>query len=246
MGTWGTALYSDDLAADLRGEFSDLTGEGLSPVDAVNRLTTDYSSSLRDPDESPVFWLALAETVWCLRRLAEQVRENALRVIDSGEDLARWGNARDRAKREQVLAKVRAQLLSPPPSPKRIAKPVKSASDWQVGEVVGFQLVSERWILLRVIGQHEDRGGRSAICELLDWTGESLPPQTEIARLQIRRETGPRGISQFLFQQPRAKRDQTRIKRTGFVSRPAQECGGYSVFVWPYVDRQFREVFQLE
>ncbi len=90
-------------------------------------------------------------------------------------------------------------------------------------------------------GHNEDRGGRSAVCELLDWTGESLPSLSEIGRLPLRRETGPRGISQFLFQEPRTKRDRTRILRTGMISTPAQKCGAYSGFIWPYVDRQFRE-----
>lgn len=246
MGIWGTALYSDDLASDLRGEFRDLIGEGLSPTDAVNRLSTEYSSSLHDPDEAPVFWLALADTGWRLGRLDEQVRQNALDVINSGQDLARWENSRDRNKRDQVLAKLQTLLLSPPPPPKRIAKRVKSANDWQVGEILGFQLTSERWVLLRVIGHHEDRGGRSAVCELLNWIGESLPSRSEIERLPIRRETGPRGISQFLFQDPRTKRERSRVLRTGMISRPAQRCSSYSAFVWPYIDQQFRRVFELE
>src|SRR5688500_12932115 len=106
MGTWGTALFSDDLAADIRGEFRDLIGEGLTTDAAVKRLTTEYKSSLRDPDEESVFWLALADTGWRLGRLDDNVLQNALRVIDSGQDLARWEDA-DRRKREQVFAKLR-------------------------------------------------------------------------------------------------------------------------------------------
>jgi hypothetical protein len=106
MGTWGTALFSDDLAADLRGEFRELIGEGLTTEAAVNRLKTEYKSSLRDPDEESVFWLALADEGWRLGRLDDKVLENALRVIESGQDLARWVNAPDRRKREQVLAKL--------------------------------------------------------------------------------------------------------------------------------------------
>jgi hypothetical protein len=246
MGTWGTALYSNDLAADLRDDFRDLIGDGLSSTEAVNRLRTNYSSSLRDADEASVFWLALADTGWRIGRLDEQVRQNALSIIDSGQDLKRWENSGNRTKREQVLAKLRARLLTPQPAPKHIAKPFRAASDWKLGEVVGFQLVSGRWVLLRVIGHHEDRGGRYAVCELLDWTGESLLSRSEIERLDIRREKSPRGISQFLFAEPRTKRDRTRILRTGIISKPAQKCGRYSVFIWPHIDRQFRDVFELE
>lgn len=246
MGTWGTALYSDDLAADLRGDFRDLIGEGLSPTAVINRLKKEYKSSLSDPDEAPVFWLAVADTGWRLGRLDEEVRQNALRVIGSDQDLARWETSPDRAKRQRVLAKLHAQLLSPPPPPKHIARPVKSASAWQLGEIIGFQLLSGRWVLLRVIGHNEDKGGRSAVCELLDWTAESLPSIPDVDALLVRQEAGPRGISQFLFQEPRTKRDRMRVVRTGVVSTPAQKCGGYTAFVWPFVDRLFHDVFNLE
>lgn len=246
MGTWGTALFSDDLAADLRDEFRDLIGEGLTTEAAVNRLQTEHKSSLRDPDEEPVFWLALADTGWRLGRLDDKVLENTLRVIDSGQDLARWEDAADRRKREHVLAKLRTKLQSTPPSPKRVGKTIKSANEWQMGEVIGFRLLSGRWVLLRVIGHHEDRGGKSAVCELLNWIGESMDSLPTADQLSIRKEAGPRGTSQFLFQEPRSKRDQLRVVRTGIVSKPAQRSSSYSVFVWPFVDRLFREVFELE
>jgi hypothetical protein len=246
MGTWGTALFSDDLAADLRSEFRDLIGEGLTTESAINRLKTEYKSSLRDPDEESVFWLALADTGWRLGRLDDNVLQNALRVIESGQDLSRWDDAADRKKREQVLAKLRTKLLSPSPQPKPVAKRIKSANDWQIGEVIAFRLLSGRWVLLRVIGHNEDRGGKSAVCELLNWIGDSMNSLPSLNQLSIRKEAGPRGISQFLFQEPRAKRDQLRVVRTGIVSKPAQRSGGYTAFVWPFVDRLFREVFELE
>lgn len=245
MGTWGTALFSDDLAADLRGEFRDLIGEGLTTSAAIARLKTEYKSSLRDPDEAPVFWLALAAAGWRLGRLDDEVRQNALRIIESGVDLARWESSAERLKREQVLAKLRAQLELPPPPPKHIPRAFKATNDWKVGEIIGLRLLSGQWVLLRVIGHHEDRGGRLAVCELLNWTGSSITELPPIKSLSIRKEVAPRGISQFLFQEPRLKKDHTRVVRLGIRSTPAQRCGGYYGFVWP-VDRQFREVFGLE
>ena len=246
MGVWGTGLYSDDLAADLRGDFRDLLGEGAPASVAVDQLISEYADSLTDPDEEPVFWLALADTSWRLGRLEDRVRDNALRIIDEGRDLGRWDSVRDRTKRETVLAKLRAQLLSPQPAAKRIPKTVKSANEWVVGEVIAFQLLSGRWVPMRVIGHHEDKGGRFAVCELLDWIGETIPAAAEIGSLAIRRENGPRGMSQFLFQEPRMVKDQKRVVRTGITSTASQKPGGYTVFVWPHVDRLMREVFERE
>jgi len=144
MGTWGTGLFSDDLAADVREEFRDLIGEGLTTEGAVSRLQREYKSSLRDPDEESVFWLALADTGWRLGRLDNTVLKNALRVIDSGQDLTRWEYDADRKKREQVLAKLRTKLQSTPPAPKQVAKAIKSSNEWKTGEVIGFRLLSNR------------------------------------------------------------------------------------------------------
>lgn len=246
MGTWGTGLYSDDLAADVREEFRNLLGEGLTTEAAVNRLRKEYKSSLRDRDEEPVFWLALADTAWRLGRLDDTVLQNALRVIDSGQDLSRWEDGPDRKKREQVLAKLRTKLQSTQPAPKQVAKTIKSFNEWKTGEVIGFRLLSDRWVLLRVIGHHEDRGGKLAVCELLDWTGESLNSLPAVDKLTIRTEAAPRRISQFLFQEPASARDQQRVVRTGIVSKPAQRPDGYTGFVWQFIDRHFREVFELE
>jgi hypothetical protein len=246
MGTWGTGLYSDDFAADLRGDFRDLLGEGLAGRDAVDRLMSDYADSLADPDEEPVFWLALADISWKVGRMDERVRENALRIIDEGRDLARWESPRDRTKREAVLAKLRAQLLSLQPAAKRIPKTVKSANEWVVGDVIAFQLRSGRWVPLRVIGHHTDKGGRFAVCELVDWIGETIPSGTDMGSLAVRRETGSRGVSQFLFQEPRTAKDQKRVVRTGIRSTASQQPGGYTVFVWSHVDRLMREIFERE
>ena len=246
MGTWGTGLYSDDLAADLRGDFRDLVGEGVPASSAVDRLMSEYAESLSDPNEEPVFWLALADTSWRLGRLADHVRDTALRIIDHGRDLARWESKRDRSKREAVLANLRAQLLSPQPDAKRIPKTIKSANEWVVGEVIAFQLLSGRWVLMRVIGHHTDKGGRFAVCEVLDWMGQTIPSAAAIGSLAIRRENGPRGAAQFLFQEPRTAKNQKRVVRTGITSTASQKPGRYTVFVWPHVDRWMREVFECE
>jgi hypothetical protein len=246
MGTWGVAIFSDDLAADLRSDFRDLIGDGLTPSQAVDRLLVDYASSLDDDDETPVFWLALAATQWRLGRVEQRTRKNALRVIESRSDLQRWDNAKDREKRARVLDDLRGKLLAPPPPPKHVPSRVRSANVWMVGEVIAFRLMSARWTLMRVIGHHTDKGGRSAICELLDWVDDRIPSREAVARLSVRIEQCPRAISQFLFQEPRKKKDKARILRIGLNSEPAQRPGGYTVLVWPCVDRQLKEIFGIE
>jgi hypothetical protein len=63
--------------------------------------------------------------------------------------------------------------------------------------------------------------------------------------LQIKKENTPRGISQFLFQEPRKKKEQARVVRLGVSTTPHQKLGGYTALVWPYVDNQLKEIFGL-
>lgn len=245
MGAWGVAVFSDDLATDLRGDFRELIGEGLSPSEATERLMTEYASSLEDPNEMPVFWIALALTQWNLGRLEDRTKNMALAVIDDGTDLSRWDDPVHRAKRAAVLAKVRAELLSTQPPAKRIPRTVKESNAWEIGEIIGFQLLSGKWTLFRVIGHHVDKGGRFAVCELLNWLDHQLPTPEIIAALPIRKESSSGGISQFIFPQPGKKTHQARIVRTGLSTAPEQTVGGFTALIWPHVDAQLASIFGL-
>jgi hypothetical protein len=219
----------------------------MSSAQGVDKLMIEYVSSLEDNEEASIFWIALAAIQWKLGRLEDRTKQEALRIIESGRDLERWENPRDRNKRSAILEKLRKELLSEnQPEPRRVPRAIKAANDWSLGEVIGFRLLSGRWILLRVISHHTDKGGRSAVCALLDWVGEEIPPPSTISNLGIKREQNKRGISQCVFQEPRKKRDQARILRLGIVSRPAQDLGGYTVLVWPYVDHWLEDLFELK
>jgi len=246
MGAWGTAIFSDDLAADIKGDFRDLIGDGLSGPEAVDRLTADYREALEDEHEAAVFWIALAAIQWKLGRLDDRTRQNALDVIGRGTDLSRWDDPKDLKAREKVLKELKIQLLSPQPETKKVPRRIRSDNQWAVGEVVAFRLLSGKWTLLRTIGHHADKGGRSAICELLDSSTREVPPVDVINRLPVRREVTARGISQFLFQEPRKKVDKARVVRIGVLSQPAQKPGGYTALVWPFVDRLMKKLFGLE
>lgn len=119
MGVWGTGIFQDDTACDLRDEYRQLLGDGLSDADAKAGILKAYSSSFASADESTVAWLALAATQWRLGRLDPDSLEHALKVIDSGLDLARWSvDSGDRDKRKAALEKLREQISSPQPAPK--------------------------------------------------------------------------------------------------------------------------------
>ena len=245
MGTWGVALFSDDMASDLREEFHDLVGDGLSTESAVEKLISVYTPD-GNPDTETVFWLALSAVQWRLGRLDERTKQHALKIIENGQDLKRWDDIKLRKKREIVLEKLKNQLMTQQPLAKKVPKRIIATNNWEIGEILCFQLASKRWVLMRVIGHHRDYGGLSAICELLDWVGGTIPEPRVIKKLQIRKGNSPYDPSQFLFQEARNKKQLERIRRTYIISSPQQKPGGFGVFIWKYIDRQFKTMYGIE
>jgi len=246
MGAWGTAVFSDDIACDVRDSYIDFVGDGLTGPDATNALLREWSASLDDPDRSPVFWLALAATQWRCGRLEPHVLQKALHVVDSGADLARWeSDPKDLKKRRAVLAKLRVQLTSPGPPEKRIPKRFRDTNEWRVGDLVAYRMRSGYFAILRTIGHHRDEGGTGPICELLDWSGEHLPRSLE--SLGVRKSLGVRPITQFLIGRTRAKeRPDDRLQVLGVNLPPAQKPAEFTVTLWRWFDTMLKENFGLE
>src|SRR5579863_6139142 len=90
MGVWGSGIFQDDTASDIREDFRDHLGNGLSGPEATERILAEYKSLLSDPQEAGVLWLALSAVQWKHGRLDPEVLSRALEVIDSGSDLPRW------------------------------------------------------------------------------------------------------------------------------------------------------------
>ena len=152
-----------------------------------------------------------------------------MEIIASGRDLERWGTPKLQKQRKAVLTAAAKQLESPAPPAKKVPKPHREANTWAVGEVLGLQLKSGRWTLIRVVGHFEDKGGRCAVVEVLNWIGEEIPAREEIDALGFLEARTPYyTATQFVFMEPRTKKDKLRLRRLGFTSPPKQACGGFS------------------
>ena len=249
MGAWETAVFSDDTACDVRDNYVDLIGDGLSGVEATKKLLREWTRSLDDPDEGPVFWLALAATQWKNGRLEDLVQQRALNIIGSGTDLTRWdANSRDYKKRQMVLEKLRAQLTSPQPSETRVSKRFRDFNTWPVGDLISYQLVSGRLIAFRVIGHHTDRGGTAPICELLDWVGDKLPQK--LVTLGVRRGAESRPghpLTRLMIGRVRAnERPDDRLCQIGVNFKPSQKPSQYTVTLWRLLDAVLKKDFGIE
>jgi hypothetical protein len=56
MGAWGAAVFSDDTASDIRGEYRELLEDQVADDEATRRIINSYRHL--DRDEAHVLWLA--------------------------------------------------------------------------------------------------------------------------------------------------------------------------------------------
>lgn len=250
MGTWGTAIFSDDFAADLRDEWRRLVGDGATGSEATRQLILQHSDALGDPDEAAVFWLALAVTQHRAGRAESDVIERALGVIDGRQGLDRWSTD-DKLLRQRmrVLEKVRDELVTPPRAATRITKQFVNSSDWIVGETIAYTLLSGRRTLLRVLRFHSDLGGTSPVVELLDWNGSdpsTIDVSTDLGVRQSHGFTEP--IAALMIGATSAREmPKPRLHRLGVIpSQPTKHTGKFPlVTTWRYLDALLAEHFDL-
>lgn len=144
MGTWGTNLYANDCACDVRDTYVKFLQEQLSNEDAYQKTIEIHHEYIGDENE-PLLWYALADTQWRLGRLMPEVKEKAFDWIEKNGGIILWQESKNGgAGWRKTLEKVKKQLESPMPPEKKIKKPVEFIRNpWNIGDVYAYQFHSE-------------------------------------------------------------------------------------------------------
>lgn len=139
MGAWGTKLYDDDVASDVKNEYIDLLRQGIDNEEVTKRLIQKWDTE--DIEDGPIFWFALADIQWKYGRLLEYVKNKALQHIANETDLERWKEDEKLYNaRKQVLIELEKELNTPMPKEKRVAKRRNYICPWNIGDVYAYQI----------------------------------------------------------------------------------------------------------
>lgn len=193
MGTWGTKLYQDDLAEDIREEFKEQLKRGKLGKQITEELLIEYEKELLDSDEAPIFWFALADTQWEYGRLEESVKENALYYIREGGNLRHWEseNPKEYKKRAMVLKELEKKLLTPQPSEKKVILRKLYKCEWNKGDVFAYKLEGE---YAKAKGIEGCYFLFHKIDETIYWPGHIIP----IVRVKITKKNElPKNLGEF-------------------------------------------------
>jgi hypothetical protein len=182
VGVWGTDLFADDMACDVRDHYRELLEDGVEDAAAMGQTVGRFRAYLDEPEG--VGLLAFAVTQSKLGRLDPAIRDRALAVIDRGADLTTWerDNPKLLGRRRAMLEKVRAQLSGPQPPRRRLRPPTRVSSGLAAGDVLAFTL-PRRVALLRVVRVRPHRRGETPVLEELACEGLEVPSRDALERL---------------------------------------------------------------
>lgn len=148
MGTWGINLYDDDVALDTKDSYLAMLHENSSTYDdaeITKRFIDQNAAYVNDPDDSPIFWMALADTQWQCGRLEDYVRDEALKHIHDETHIERWfvESPSLAEKRQRVIFRLEKKLISPQPPKKVFNLKKQYLLPWNVGDVYAYQYHTE-------------------------------------------------------------------------------------------------------
>lgn len=166
MGIWGVRLYQNDVALDTKEEYIQLLRGGNSDEEALKKVVDKNKEIINDEIDGPVFWLALAETMWKMGRLTEEVKQKALKVIEDGEDIKNWKELAEFPEqiktRQNELNRIKEKLNKEMPKARKLKKEVGFNCGWKNGDVYAYQITEKdtkhkefigRYLLFRKIGE---------------------------------------------------------------------------------------------
>ena len=187
MGVWGTSLFADDMACDIRDHYRELLEDGAEDNAATRLVFEKFGAYLEESDG--IALLAFAVTQSKLGRLDADIRDRALAALDRGADLETWEreNPKLAPKRRAVLEKARSQLTGPQPPRRRLRPPKRISSGLAAGDVLALAL-PDRVALLRVVRVRQHRLGETPVLEVLDFTGADVPDRHFLERLRPAKE----------------------------------------------------------
>ena len=83
MGAWGTNIYENDTALDIRDMVSESLIECRSVKSAISQVIAFIEGELDPEDEVPLAWIALADTLAEEGKLPEDIKEKALTFTEN-------------------------------------------------------------------------------------------------------------------------------------------------------------------
>lgn len=149
MSGWGTKIFDNDFALDVKTDFVNLIGIGM-PIEEIEDFILKYQPQM-DDDDSCAFWTALAKIEWGYGLLQENTKRKAQHVIKTFPDSHLYMEKKDQEKRSQELEKLYLQLDTTNEKPRKIRKTYVYRTSWKVGDIFAYPL-DNQYVYIYIVG----------------------------------------------------------------------------------------------
>lgn len=197
MGAWGTSLYANDAACDVRDEYVERLRHGKTNVEVTRELINSNQDIMGDVEEEPLFWFALADIQWNYGRLLPEVKEKALFFLTQDIELERWKESGKKQLNEwkNTLDKLKEKLLSPLPPEKKVSKYRLYQCKWSLGDVFAYCFSSEyskekgfygQYVVFRKVSEDTWHPGHIVpVIQVYKWIGGCIPCLDELSNIDL-------------------------------------------------------------
>lgn len=197
MGTWGTGLYSNDSACDIRGDYVDELRRGKTNEEATQELINKNYDIMGDTEEEPLFWFALADTQWNYGRLLPEVKAKALYFLLQEKGVQRWSTSGQKQliAWQKTLNTLKEKLESPQPDIKKVSKYRLYQCKWQLGDVFAYRFSSGysyekgfagKYTVFRKISEDTWWPGHIVpVVQVYNWISNDIPSLDKLPSLNL-------------------------------------------------------------
>ncbi len=177
MGTWGHGIRQDDFVCDVIGVFEDLLKAGKSVTAATTAVTSSFAAAIKDADDGPLFWIALADAQWTYGALDPQVLNYIKGDLESGRSLTLWTeDEHGLSRRRTALEKFISKIGVPNSRPKKPPKVVVRAPKFQPGDCLSIRVSNGQYAAALVLAaDHSNLEYGKNLIGVLDYLSPEKP-----------------------------------------------------------------------
>ena len=140
MGAWGTKLYQNDIASDIKESYINKQRAGRTAEEAFRELMEENQADFEDDDDKYHAWYALADVMWKYGHLTKEIKDRVLKLIENEPVEELWVNPKEIKSRTAVLEGLKHKLMSELPPYKKIAVHKPFITSWKPGQIYFYQI----------------------------------------------------------------------------------------------------------
>lgn len=138
MSAWGTKIFGNDLAQDIKSDFVEMLGIGMDILEIEEYLLNEAPED--DDELACSFWTSLAALEWDYGVLNNNIKEKAKNIIKNNGDDELFISVNDKKKRRIELENLYNKLDTVNPKIKKIRPVFIYRTPWKVGDIFALDI----------------------------------------------------------------------------------------------------------